>query len=147
MVFGSVGESAKSFFAKFSFKKYLFRLLLLALAILLGWGAFAIFANYSNGIRAGVVQKFSRKGKIFKTWEGQLFQGTTVPGYNNGYDSPLSGTTWQFSVGGNQKEVIDALNEASISGKRVALHYKEKYYQFFWRGDTKYFIYQVDQVK
>lgn len=146
MAFGSIKESAKSFFAKTRLRKYLFRLILLVLVVLVSWGSFAVFANYSNGVRAGVIQKFSKKGYVFKTWEGQLFMGTTVPGYS-GNDSPLSGSTWAFSVDCNNKEVVDAINSALVSGKRIALHYKEKYYQFSWRGDTKYFIYKVDEMK
>lgn len=145
MVSGSFKESAKSFIAKWSFKKYLFRLLLLGIVVLVSWGSFAVFANYSNGVRAGVIQKFSKKGYVFKTWEGQLFQGTTVAGYA-GNATPLSGTIWDFSVDCNNKEVVDAINKALISGKRVTLHYKEKYYKFSWRGDTKYFIYKVDEI-
>jgi hypothetical protein len=145
MVSGSFKESAKSFIAKWNFKKYLFRLLLLGIVLLVSWGSFAVFANYSNGVRAGVIQKFSKKGYVFKTWEGQLFQGTTVPGYA-GNATPLSGTIWDFSVDCNNKEVVDAINKALISGKRVTLHYKEKYYKFSWRGDTKYFIFKVDEI-
>lgn len=28
--------------------------------------------------------------------------------------------------------------------KRVKLHYNEKYVQLFWRGDTKYFVHEVE---
>ena len=36
---------------------------------------FALFANYSAGIRAGVPVKFSKKGVLFKTYEGELNVG------------------------------------------------------------------------
>ena len=49
-------------------------LLLLILAILLFalyvWGT--LHLKYSEGERAGYVQKFSRKGWVCKTWEGEI---------------------------------------------------------------------------
>lgn len=52
--------------------------LILVLLLLLVAGGFALYTwgalnyNYSEGERAGYVQKFSRKGWICKTWEGEL---------------------------------------------------------------------------
>ncbi|MCX2743585.1 hypothetical protein OO013_06900 [Mangrovivirga sp. M17] len=38
------------------------------------------------------------------------------------------------------------LNDPIDQGQRVKLHYKEKYVRFFWQGDTKYFVYEVEPV-
>ncbi len=95
---------------------------------------FLYHGTYSKGERAGVVVKITEKGYIFKTFEGQL--NTLIPG--------AVGSTQQnmfyFSVERDRQDVIKALKEAALTGERVGLEYEEKYVQFFWRGDTKYFI-------
>jgi hypothetical protein len=68
--------------------------------------------SYSDGERAGVLQKFSRKGWVCKTYEGELAM-STVPG--------VAPTIWEFSV--RDEQSVPRLNEAI--GKRVVLHYTE----------------------
>ncbi len=67
---------------------------------------------YSDGYRAGTLQKFSRKGWVCKTWEGELMQ-PTAPG--------VAPTIWYFSV--RDDSVAGVISEAL--GKRVVLHYDE----------------------
>jgi len=93
---------------------------------------FLYFGNYSTGTRGGVVMKISKKGFVFKTYEGQLDIGTI--------NDP-----WDFSVESSRKEVIKDLNDVQQSGERVRLHYQEKFTTFFWRGETKYFIIKVEK--
>jgi hypothetical protein len=66
----------------------------------------------SEGLGAGVLQKFSRKGWICKTYEGELAM-SVVPG--------VAPTIWDFSV--RDETVVPSLNAAL--GKRVVLHYTE----------------------
>jgi hypothetical protein len=99
---------------------------------------FAIYANYSSGVRAGVPVKFTRKGVIFKTYEGEL----NVGGLTNTADGAIP-TTWNFTVRRSAEDVHEALEEAMSNQKRVKLLYNEKYVQLPWRGDTKYFVYEV----
>ena len=68
--------------------------------------------SYSDGERAGVLQKFSRKGWVCKTYEGELAM-SIVPG--------VTPTIWDFSV--RDDAVVPRLNAAM--GKRVTLHYTE----------------------
>ena len=52
------------------------------IAIVLGFTAFTwltLHWSYSDGERAGYLQKFSRKGWICKTWEGEIAL-VTLPG-------------------------------------------------------------------
>jgi hypothetical protein len=77
----------------------------LYLGLALGW-------SYSEGERAGVLQKFSRKGWVCKTYEGELAM-SVVPG--------VAPTIWDFSV--RDDKVVPSLNAAL--GKRVVLHYTE----------------------
>jgi hypothetical protein len=62
------------------------RLYLILAAVVLGpallfaaYVAIVTHWSYSNGERAGYVQKFSRKGWVCKTWEGELAMAT-LPG-------------------------------------------------------------------
>lgn len=68
--------------------------------------------SYSEGYRAGILQKISNKGYVCKTWEGELAM-TTVPG--------VAPTLWTFSVrdDGTAKQLSDA------TGRRVKVHYTE----------------------
>jgi hypothetical protein len=75
------------------------------------WGA--LNWDYSTGERAGWVQKFSRKGWICKTWEGELAM-VTMPG---AAQEKFFFTVWD-------DEVARQINAAM--GKRVSLHYDEK---------------------
>jgi len=85
-------------------------------ALLLGGVALYTFAalsiSYSDGDRAGVLQKFSRKGWICKTYEGDLAM-SPQPG--------MAPVIWPFSI--RDEAVVEKVREAQ--GKRVVLHYKE----------------------
>ena len=87
--------------------------------------------SYSEGERAGILQKFSRKGWICKTYEGELAM-SIVPG--------VTPTIWDFSV--RDDAVVTQINEAL--GKRVVLHYKEhRGIPTNCFGDTNYFVHSV----
>ena len=87
--------------------------------------------SYSDGERAGVVQKFSRKGWICKTWEGELNM-VVLPG---ALPEKFFFTVWDEGV-------ASAINRNV--GKRVALHYTEKVgLPTSCFGDTRYYISKV----
>ena len=100
---------------------------------------FVLYADYSTGVRAGVPVKFSRKGVLFKTYEGEL----NVGGLTNSSEGAIP-TTWEFSVARSEEQVHRDIERAMTEHKRVKLHYVEKYVQLFWRGDTQYFVRKVD---
>jgi hypothetical protein len=88
--------------------------------------------SYSDGSRAGYIQKFSHKGWICKTNEGELAM-TTVPGV-----API---LWNFSV--SEGKVATQL--AQVMGKRLVLHYKEyRYLPTTCFGETAYFVDRVE---
>jgi len=68
--------------------------------------------SYSDGERAGVLQKFSRKGWVCKTYEGELAM-SVVPG--------VAPTIWEFSV--RDDAVVPKVSAAL--GRRVVLHYAQ----------------------
>jgi hypothetical protein len=116
------------------------------LVIALGVVLYLFFGNYSEGYRAGTMIKFSQKGYIFKTHEGELNLGMVLNDQPQHTPTEIN-NIWRFSVAGGKDSVIAVINDALLSGKRVKLHYHEKFYQLFWRGDTKYFVDDAEIVK
>ncbi len=116
-------------------------ILLILLAGAIGGAGYLWVCNwtYSEGARAGYLVKISRKGVIFKTYEGQLnLGGFQVPG-----QTPTLGSIWDFSV--LKKDSYQSLQ--NFEGKHVKLYYKEKYKNMPWQGDTRYFVYRAEAVK
>jgi hypothetical protein len=88
-------------------------LLIVAAAVLgMGYVAIALNWSYSKGERIGYIQKFSEKGWLCKTWEGEL-QMLPVPG--------ALPEKFLFSV--RDKAVIGRIN--SSIGKKVSLSYEQ----------------------
>jgi hypothetical protein len=102
----------------------------------------AYWGVYDEGVRAGTVLRISKKGMIFKTYEGQLNVQTfgAIKGAN-----PIM-EAFDFSVSPTDHQVIEDLQQVALSGERVNLHYVARYAAFPWRGDTKYFITKVERV-
>lgn len=103
---------------------------LVAVAVGVGalWTLITLTFSYSDGDRVGYVQKFSHKGWICRTWEGELAM-TPVPG--------AAPEIFTFTV--RDANVVKQIHDAE--GKKVALHYKEKKgIPSSCFGDTRYFI-------
>ncbi|MDP8986527.1 MAG: hypothetical protein M3N97_16090 [Pseudomonadota bacterium] len=109
-------------------------LVLLLLVLVIGGGLWAWLTlswAYSDGERAGVLQKFSRKGWVCKTQEGELAQ-YVVAG--------ISPQIWQFSV--RDPTVARQLDKAV--GHRVQVHYTEHPgVPSSCFADTRYFVDRV----
>jgi hypothetical protein len=95
------------------------------------WSFITLSMSYSTGDRAGYVQKFSKKGWICKTWEGELAM-STVPG-----SMPQIFT---FSVRDDQ--VAERIQEIMrTQDGRVSLTYEEKKgVPTSCFGETDYFV-------
>jgi len=114
-------------------KKILILFLLAITVLAVAYYSFLYFVPYSEGTRAGELIKFSHKGAIVKTWEGEISQG-------------ISGAQiFTFSVMDSEKEVIRKMQEHQ--GKYVKLTYVERFGTFFFWGDTKYFITDISLEK
>lgn len=113
--------------------------LLLFLLLVFGILYYLTAWSYSDGERAGTVSKFSRRGYIFKTWEGVL----NVGGFS-GETGSLTPQYFDFSV--KNDSVARSINNAVKTGQRVTLHYEEKLFTLPWNGDTKYFVTGVEIV-
>jgi len=94
--------------------------------------------TYSEGNRAGKLIKFSHRGYVFKTYEGEMNLG----GINTTNGGVLINNMWLFSV--SDKSVADSLSH--LEGKDITVHYKEKLSTLPWRGDTKYIVDRVVEV-
>lgn len=114
-------------------KKTLFYILGSLLLLYLLYFAFIYFVPYSEGTRTGELIKFSKKGVISKTWEGEVSQG-------------ISGAQiFQFSVLDENQDVIQKLQENE--GNYVKLTYVERYATFLFWGDTNYFVERVEEAR
>lgn len=113
-------------------------ILMLTIFVKLGGGGAminAVAGCQSDGMRSGNVIKFSHKGGLFiKTYEGELVQKNFSPAQDQ----------WLFSV--EDPAVAEEVNKAMLSGKKVVLHYCQKYYKVAWKGQTDYFITKVEYV-
>ena len=92
------------------------------------WTIVALNWSYSEGTRAGYLQKFSRKGWICKTWEGEL-QMINIPG--------AAPERWYFTV--RDDSVAQVLS--GLTGKQVSVTYGEHPgVPTSCFGDTRYFV-------
>lgn len=103
-------------------------------ALIAGYVAFVLTWSYSTGERAGWVQKFSKKGWVCKTWEGELalvsLPGSTVEKFH-------------FTV----REEAVAQRISALMGRRVSLHYEEKVgLPTSCFGDTRHFVTQATET-
>ena len=107
----------------------------LVIAALVGVTWTTLHWSYSNGERAGYIQKFSNKGWICKTWEGEIAL-VTIPG--------TQAEKFYFTV--PDSAVAGKVN-ASM-GKRVVLTYEQhKWIPTSCFGDTEYFVTDVRVVE
>jgi len=115
------------------------KLIIAALVIvpLLGFALYtwsALSWSYAKGERAGFVQKFSKKGWICKTWEGELAM-VALPG--------TMSEKFYFTV---RDDSVAAHINTTLS-KRVALVYEQhKGLPTRCFGETEYFVTNVKVV-
>ena len=119
-------------------KRWLWRILavlILGPVIVIGlWIAITLNYTFSSGDRAGYVQKFSKKGWICKTWEGELAM-VNMPG--------AMPEIFRFSV--RDAEIARKID--AEMGRRVALTYEQhRGVPTSCFGETEYFITNVRAV-
>jgi len=121
--------TAKSFFRKF--------LIIGFLALILFSTVYYFYRTYtiSEGTRTGILYKISKKGAMFKTFEGELqLAGSAIVN---------KASSWSFSVK-NQNVYSSVQN---LEGKNVRLYYQEMVHSFPWQGETNYLVYKAEEVK
>ncbi len=115
--------------------KWLLFFIVLFLAGLVYW---RYFYTYSEGYRAGLLQKFSNKGTFFKTYEGELILSSV----SSSREVALACEKFFFTV--INKDLVRQFD--TLQGDMVIVHYKQKNAPVFWRGDSGYLVDSV-QVK
>ena len=115
--------------------KYVFALLLVVVAVFALYIWVALHWSYSEGERAGFVQKLSKKGWLCKTWEGELAL-VSLPG--------AAPEKFNFTV--RDDAVAERINKQV--GTRVALVYAQhKGLPGTCFGDTDYFVEDIKVIQ
>jgi hypothetical protein len=117
-----------------SFRSWLLGSLAGAILLIVLYTLLMLWWSYSEGERAGVLQKFSKRGWICKTYEGELAM------YVVGGVAPQ---IWNFSV--RDEAVVAQLHQAV--GQQVRLRYAEhRGLPTSCFGETDYFVNRVEVV-
>jgi hypothetical protein len=102
--------------------------LLIPVLLAAAWTAITLNWDYSRGSRSGYIQKFSKKGWLCKTWEGEIAM-VNVPG----------AMQERFSFTVRNDSIADLINK--YQGQRVVIEYEEhKGIPSSCFGDTPYFV-------
>lgn len=101
-------------------------------AVFIWWRYYFVFGE---GVKAGNLNFFVKKGFVFKTYEGRLIQD----GFKSAAPGALQSNEFEFSV---TSDSIAAILERN-SGKVVELRYKEYLHPLPWRGMSKYVVIEV----
>lgn len=116
-------------------RKYLLIAITFFVLIVSGYVYWSFFFTFSDGYRAGMLQKFSRKGNIFKTYEGEMILSSVQSNQN----VTLASEKFLFSV--SDKEI--ALQLDTLQGRNVIVHYTQKVNTLPWRGETTFIVSSV----
>jgi hypothetical protein len=91
--------------------------------------------NYSEGERIGFLTKFSKKGRVWKSWEGEL--NLTQTGMN-------TSSLFEFSIDNDNEDpqLIKTIDSAVTNGWKVKLTYHETFAKNWFRnrGETNHFV-------
>ena len=114
-----------------------FTIIILVLLLIFGiWFYWNYFYTYSEGKRFGLLQKFSHKGNLFKTYEGEMILSSVRSNAN----VPLASEKFFFSV----SDDATARKLMDLQGQSITVHYKEKKKALGWRGDSNYMVDSVE---
>lgn len=116
-------RSTKKFF------RWIIALLIIFLAVFI---YIKYFYTYSEGYRAGLLQKFSKKGVVFKTYEGEMILSSVA----TNREIAIASEKFFFTM--INKNLIRQFD--TLQGKNVIVHYIQKNGAVFWRGDSKYLV-------
>lgn len=122
------------------FGKFLAWLLVVAFLVVGGFIYYKYYFVFGEGVKSGELNYAVKKGNLFKTYEGKLIQGglrTQAGG------SGVSSNEFEFSVENDSIFKILELN----SGKYFDLHYKEYHGVLPWRGNTRYIVDEIINMK
>ncbi|SDZ84263.1 hypothetical protein [Pedobacter hartonius] len=108
---------------------------LVVILVLAGFMYYRYYFVFGEGVKAGQLNYFVKKGYVFKTNEGRLIQ----TGIRSQTPGNIASNEFMFSV--QDDKVADKLNKSA--GSNVELHYKEYLHTLPWRGVS---VFVVDSV-
>ncbi len=119
------------------------RILLVASLIVIIATAIFFYFRFSfvfgEGVKAGELNFFVKKGYVFKTYEGRLIQ----TGYRTQVPGSIQSNEFEFSV--VDEKVADILSRNS--GATLELRYKEYLGTLPWRGMSKFVVDSVIAIR
>jgi hypothetical protein len=113
-------------------RRFLKWLLILIIIFGAGFVYWKYFYTYSQGYRAGLLQKFSSKGALFKTYEGEMILSSV----SSNREVALASEKFLFSM--INKSLVRQFD--TLQGDMVIVHYRQKNGIVFWRGDSPYLV-------
>lgn len=113
-------------------KKIVFWIILFLVLFIAAFTYWKFEFTYSDGYRAGLLQKFSHKGTIFKTYEGEMILSSV----ESNTHQAIASEKFYFSV---TDEPI-AQKMEMMQGEYIVVHYKQKNGKLMWRGDSPYLV-------
>ncbi len=120
-------------------KKFLTIFLLIVIVLGGGWFVFHFYWVFGEGVKAGQLNNFTKKGYLFKTYEGKLIQA----GFQGGQAGSVQSNEFRFSVASESVANQLMMN----SGKNFELHYKEYNGALPWRGTSEFVVDSVYSMR
>jgi flagellar basal body-associated protein FliL len=105
---------------------------LVVILILAGFIYYRYYFVFGEGVKAGQLNYFVKKGYVFKTNEGRLIQ----TGIRSQTPGNIASNEFMFSV--QDDKVADKLNKSA--GSNLELHYKEYLHAVPWRGVSQFVV-------
>lgn len=121
------------------FGKVLAWFLIIVFVAVGGFVYYKYYFVFGEGVKSGYLNFAVKKGNLFKTYEGKLIQ----EGLRTQTGSGVSSNEFEFSIESDSVFKILELN----SGKYFDLHYKEYHGVLPWRGNTRYVVDEVINMK
>ncbi|PUZ22046.1 hypothetical protein GA0116948_12215 [Chitinophaga costaii] len=119
-------------------RKFIFILVAIVVVALCAFLGYHYFYVFGDGVKAGELNFFVKKGYVFKTYEGRLIQ----TGYRSSQPGAIQSNEFNFSV--KNEHVAEQLMRAS--GKQVELHYNEYLGPLPWRGMSEFVVDSVYSI-
>lgn len=97
--------------------------------------------HYSDGNRVGTITKFSHKGVLVKSWEGEMALG----GFRSGRNGSAVANLWQFTV--TDPAVVRDVLATQDKGGAARLHYVQTLTYNPLVRDSSYTVVKAEAVQ
>ena len=112
-----------------------FRIFMVCILLIAAFSIYWFYFNEkSNGDRKGILVKFSHKGNIFKTDEGEMWLGCR---------QTVNAEKYFFSVTNDSLASI----LRNLQDECLQIEYKEYRATLPWRGESKYVVFGVKKIE